>query len=258
MQPTYLPWCGYFALMDLVDEFLLLDIVAFSKQSYQQRNRIRTTQGLEWLTIPVKTKDHLGQALNQVELSGTHFLKKHLKAIEMNYHKASYFGDHQEALREIYNGQYQTLTEFTTRLILWMREALGIRTPVRIVSSLCHPSEGFCKVAQSDTGESLRRDDKEEGRDDKIDRLIDLCHDREATHYISPQGAKDYLEDSPDAFGKAGIALSYQRYEHPQYQQLYQPFIPFASSLDLLLIKGPEAIKIIREGRKQDDDTSYD
>lgn len=244
MQPTYLPWCGYFDLMDQVDEFLLLDTAAFSKQSFHQRNRIRTQQGLLWLTIPVKIKGQMGQALNEVELVDHTFLKKHLKAIEMNYKKAPFFETYREGLREIYEAAYESLTEFTVTFIMWLRDQLGITTPVIKTSELIsHPE--FISGSCCNVSEIL-----EQVQSDKILRLTTFCKQVQATHYISPLGAKDYLEESPDAFEKAGVTLSYQNYSHPDYKQLYEPFMPYASILDLLLIKGPEASTIMRTGRK--------
>lgn len=264
MQPTYLPWCGYFDLMDQVDEFLLLDNVAFSKQSFQQRNRIRTQHSLEWLTIPVKTKGHMNQSLKDVELAGDHFLQKHLKALEMNYHKSPFFEDFIGDLREIYTRDYRYLTELTVCLIMWLREALGIETPVKVVSTLCAPelsraaAELLAKTwypgpreENAQPGVSRSRIECGTHNIDKVCRLITLCQLTQATHYISPLGAKEYLQDSPNAFEEAGVSLAYQQYEHPNYDQLYKPFIAYASVLDLLLIKGPDALKIIREGRKQ-------
>jgi len=81
-QPTYLPWLGYFDLIDQVDVFVLLDSVQFEKQSWQQRNRIKTPTGLQWLTVPVEFRGRLGQRIMEVIIRDDPDLpKKHLRAI---------------------------------------------------------------------------------------------------------------------------------------------------------------------------------
>ena len=95
-QPTYLPWSGYFDLIDQVDVFILLDDVQFEKQSWQQRNRIKTPVGLQWLTVPVVFRGRLGQLIKDVEIRTADFCRDHCRAIELNYRRAEFFGTYFE------------------------------------------------------------------------------------------------------------------------------------------------------------------
>ncbi len=100
-QPTYLPWLGYFDLLDQVDKFVLLDTVQFEKQSWQQRNRIKTPTGLMWLTVPVVFRGRLGQRIVDVEIREPEFCRDHLRAVELNYRRAPFFGDYYPAFCEL-------------------------------------------------------------------------------------------------------------------------------------------------------------
>src|SRR5580704_12957199 len=97
-QPTYLPWLGYFDLIDQVDVFVLLDNVQFEKQSWQQRNRIKTPTGLQWLTVPVIFRGRFGQLIKDVEIREAEFWRNHLRAIELNYRRARFFHQYFEEL----------------------------------------------------------------------------------------------------------------------------------------------------------------
>ena len=223
MQPTFLPWVGYFALMDNVDLFVLLDDVQFDKRSWQQRNRILTAQGPLWLTIPVLTKGRRDQTIRDVEiLSDGKFPSGLLRTVELNYAKAPYFDRYFPAFEGILQAHAERLCALNTALIVWMAEAFGIKTPI---------------VNASDTPVASA----------KAERLADLCRAHTVSHYISPPGSKAYLDES-DAFDEAAIALSYFHYVHPEYEQGGKAFEPYMSALDLLFHKGPDSLAILRSG----------
>ena len=225
MQPTYLPWIGYFDLMGNVDAFVFLDDVQFSKQSWQQRNRIRTATGPQWLTIPV-TKSS-GQRILEAELVDSGFCRKHLLSVEQNYRKTPHFGTHFSSFAEVLQNGADTglLGEFNISLICWIAAAFGIRVPFFQSSAM-----GICGL--------------------RSERLARICVALEATAYLSPLGSRTYLLEELDQFDRRGISVSFQHYEHPIYRQLYRPFIPFLSAIDLLFNEGPESLKIIRSGRR--------
>jgi len=102
MQPTFLPWVGYFDLIDQADEFIFLDSVQFEKQSWQQRNRILGHSGLEWITVPVFSKGRLHQKICDVEIKTADFPTKQLRMISHHYAKAPYFNAYWEDLKEIF------------------------------------------------------------------------------------------------------------------------------------------------------------
>lgn len=223
MQPTFLPWIGYFALMDRVDLFVFLDDVQFDKRSWQQRNRILTAQGPLWLTVPVLTKGRRDQTIADVAISpDPKFPDAMLRTVESAYGKASYFDRHFPEFAAIMTGHDGGLCSLNLALVNWLAGAFGIDTPA---------------VRASATPVASR----------KADRLAELCLAHGAEHYLSPPGSKAYLDES-DAFERAGINLDYFAYEHPAYRQGGKTFEPYMSALDLLFHAGPDSLAVLRSG----------
>jgi hypothetical protein len=223
MQPTYLPWIGYFALMDRVDLFVFLDTVQFERRSWQQRNRIKTADGVQLLTVPVLKRGRRDEPILSVEIvPGSDFVHKHIRAIEGAYGRARYFGEYTPALFALLRQEHKLLADLNIAIILWMARAFGISTPCRRGSTL-----------------------SAEGKRDAL--LVAICHELGADHYISSPGAHAYLDDST-AFCDAEITLSWHEYAHPEYPQLHDPFTPYMSAIDLLLNAGPESLAILRQG----------
>ena len=225
MQPTYLPWLGYFDLMDQVDAFVFLDDVQFSRQSWQQRNRIKTANGPQWLTAPAKGRSN--QRIIDVELGDPSFCRKHLLSVEQNYRKAPYFSAYFPSFSENFRKAAETglLAELNISLISWMARAIEIQVP--FFRSNAMEMDGL-----------------------RSEKLARICEALEATDYLSPLGAKEYLLDELDEFNNLGICVSFQKFEHPVYRQLYGPFIPFISAIDVLFNEGPDSLNIIRRGRR--------
>src|SRR5690242_14000816 len=121
-QPTYLPWLGYFDLIDQVDLFVFLDNVQFEKQSWQQRNRIKTPTGLQWLTVPVAFRGKFGQLIKEVEIRDPEFCKNHLRAIELNYRRTPFFDSYFPELKEHFASitSRSLLADLNIRLIEWI------------------------------------------------------------------------------------------------------------------------------------------
>ena len=225
-QPTYLPWLGFLDLIDQVDTFVLLDNVQFEKQSWQQRNRIKTPTGLLWLTVPVIFRGRLGQKIQEVEIRDADFSRKHLRAIELNYSHAPFFNAHFPALSSILQActSGMSLIDLNLDLLQWVLKLLGIDTPLIAASSL--------------------------GREGKRTELLaNICEKLGATQYVSPVGSAEYLLREMNVLTDAGVQTVFQNYKHPEYRQLFPPFIPFASALDLILNEGPSSLAIIRSGR---------
>jgi hypothetical protein len=226
-QPTFLPWLGWFDLADQVELLIVLDDVSFSKQSWQQRNRIRTAGGLIYLTLPVRTAGRLGQRIADVELTGDAPIEKILRTIQQNYSRAAYFSryfdDFAAVLRE--SAAPGMLARLNVDIIGWLAGQLGIATPRIHASELAVDGKRGALVAK-------------------------LCERVGATRYVSPAGAEDYLLEDRVEFESRGIAVELQVYEHPVYRQCFQPFVPYASALDLLLNEGDAAAQILRSGRR--------
>lgn len=224
-QPTFLPWLGWFDLVDQSDVMIILDDVAFSKQSWQQRNRIRTRNGLEFLSVPVKSSGRLGQQIMDCELADQPFVRKMITTLRANYAKAPFFANVIDELATTMEISADTgrLVELNCALIFWMASKLGVATPMIRASTLGTGGERGEHVAA-------------------------ICERVGADRYLSPAGAEDYLIEDKGAFDRRGISVWIHVYEHPQYAQRFAPFMPYASALDLIFNVGPEAGEVMRSG----------
>ena len=220
-QPQYLPWLGYFDKLDRADVFVLLDNVQFKKNEWQNRNRIRTAEGWQWLTVPVRHR--FPQTIAEVEIDErVAWTRKHLQALKQNYGKAPYVDALLPQLEAALESPGSRLAPLNIGLVGLLAGILGIDT---------------LTVLGSDVP----------ARDDPNARLIDLCRALEADTYLSGAGANDYLD--VDAFAAAGIEVRFQSFDHPVYEQRYQPFEPFLSVVDLFMNCGRESLSLIRSGR---------
>jgi hypothetical protein len=220
-QPQYLPWLGYFDKIDRADIFVLLDDAQYKKNEWQNRNRIRTAGGEQWITVPVL--HDFGQHISDVKINDRdNWREKHIKSLEQNYHKAPFFDDYFQSFREIFMVDWEYLSRLNTCLIIYFKDVLGIGTDM---------------VRSSVLGVNLSA----------TDRLVEISRKLGADTYLSGAGAREYLEE--DKFKTNGINVEYQGYEHPEYRQVYKPFVPYMSVIDLLFCEGPKSLEIIRSGR---------
>jgi hypothetical protein len=226
-QPTFLPWAGWFDLADQADLLILLDDVAFSKQSWQQRNRIRTANGLSYVTVPVRTAGRLGQRIIDTELVGPEFAEKVIKTIQLNYARAPFFSKYFPEFSDVLLASASSgmLSVLNAALIRWLVTQLGVDTELVLSSALAIEGVRGSRVAK-------------------------LCESVGATSYLSPAGAEEYLREDRHAFDDRSIAVDLHVYEHPVYRQCFSPFIPYASVVDLLLNEGAGALDILRSGRR--------
>jgi hypothetical protein len=222
LQPSYIPWRGYFDQIRRADVFVFYDDVQYDKHGWRNRNRIKTANGTQWLTIPVSKKGNVAQHLliNDMHICwDTSWNEKHWAAITQSYRKAPHFQRYAPALERLYTSRPELLADFTIELTIALARELGITKTCFLRSSeLAVPGN-------------------------KTDRLVGILQKLGTTHYISGPSARDYLEE--DKLASAGITLEYMSYHYPEYQQLYPPFDPQVSILDLLFVAGPEAHKYI-------------
>lgn len=224
-QPQFLPWLGYLDKIDQADVFIMLDTVQFKKNEWQNRNRIRTPKGWQWLTVPVL--QHFGQRIDEVLINPAVAWKaQHLRALDMHYARAPYRNRYLAQLRELYSAPWTKLSDLNKATVQWLLKAYGITTPV-------HCAAGY------------------EARDEPTDRLIDLCRAAGATRYLAGPGAERYM-DKP-RFECSGVRLDIQMFRHPVYRQAYEPLELNLSALDLLLMQGPDALATLRHARLMDD-----
>lgn len=222
LQPSYIPWRGYFEQIYKADLFVFYDDVQYDKHGWRNRNRIKTRQGGQWLTIPVHSKGvvEAGIPINQVEIAWEQpWNERHLRALRETYGKTPYFKDYASWLEEIYQQRPAYLADFTIPLTIEIARRLGI-----------------CRTR-------FMRSSELEVKGQKTDRLVEILTRLNATHYISGPSARDYIE--PEKFQAAGISLEYMDYNYPEYPQLFPPFDPYVSILDLLFMTGPEAPRYI-------------
>jgi hypothetical protein len=226
-QPTFLPWTGWFDLVDQADVMIVLDDVQFVKQSWQQRNRVRTPKGLEFMSVPVKTAGRFGQRIIDCRLADSRFVHKIIGTLQANYARAPFFAESVSELARVleFAASTMSLLELNCELISWMAARLGVRTPMIRASAL---SAG--------------------GR--RGEHVAALCESVDADSYVSPPGAEDYLNEDRAAFERRGIVVTIHVYDHPAYEQCFLPFMPYASALDLIFNGGPRAGEIMRTGRR--------
>lgn len=223
MQPTYLPWIGYLALMDHVDEFVILDSVQFARRSWQQRNQIKTPNGSQWLTVPVISKGQRDQKICEVRIDrGCDFDRNHRRSITQNYAKARFFERYETELLAPFDSSNEMLEPLLMDFIVAIRACLGITTPLRFA----------CEMSVAGA---------------KADLLAAICTEVGASAYVSPPGSKDYLDHS-EALAEAGVEVSYFHYVHPKYHQLHGTFLSHMSVLDLIFNEGTESLAILRGG----------
>lgn len=225
LQSNYIPWKGYFDLINDVDLFVFYDDVQYTKNDWRNRNKIKSATGPIWLTVPVG--DSLDRRVCDVTITDTHWAQKHWKSLKHCYARAPHFKRYGEFFKEIYLGtRWTNLSELNQRLIRLIAETfLGITT--RFVDSRNYPAEGK-----------------------NLDRLISLVSIVGAGTYISGPSARSYIRE--ERFSEIGVELIYKSYEgYPQYTQRYPPFEHGVSVVDLLFNAGPDAPYFIwgwREG----------
>lgn len=219
LQPSYLPWLGYFAQLHQSDVFVVYDDVQFDKHGWRNRNRIKTAQGAQWLTVPVCTHGKNHPANSEVLIDNTQpWRKKHLDSIRQSYARAPYVRDYLGIFEEIYSREWLRLLDLNMAFFRGLSDALGLRREILFASEL-------------------------DVQGDPVSRLIDICRKVGASHFFEGASGKDYIDG--DRFADAGVTLEYQNYQHPVYPQLHGPFLPFLSIVDLLFNCGPRSLEIL-------------
>lgn len=223
-QPTFLPWPGYFALINYVDEFVFLDNTQFAKRSWQQRNYIKLNEDKYLVTIPVISKNKFNQKINQVQIDYNNFqVSKFLKTIELAYKKSPYFSSYFEIFKKILNKKNKYLSELNLDVIINICNILKI-------------NDKFTKASIIDLDTNLTN----------VSQLDMICKKRSSNHYISTLGAKEYLKDLK-IMPLSKAKITYFNYEIKDYSQLGKHFVPNLSILDLLFNEGPNTLNIIKK-----------
>ena len=219
-QPCFIPWLGFFHELKASDIHVFLDDVQYGKDSWNNRNKIRSgpdEEGWSWLTVPVLTKGQSDQKLNTTRVDYTKkWREKHLRTLKYHYAKAPYFDEVFTILKTLYDYNFWHLVCFNTAFISFMAWKLDLK----------------CKfVTASEIGY--------EGK--KLDLVIDICKKTAADTYITGILGKDYIDEQ--RFKDEGITLIWNEYTPPEYHQVYEPFIPSLSIIDAWANIGLEGIK---------------
>lgn len=205
-QPAYLPWLGYLARIAASDVFVFLDVVQFEKNSFINRNRVKTAGGCLWLTVPVRARGHLSATLLDLEIDNRRdWRRKHLRTIDESYRRAPHYAANAEQLAALFATPENRLAELCFRHLQFWLEEFKIRTPILRASQL--------PVA---------------GR--KSDLVLALCEHLGATTYLSGPMGRHYLEK--ERFEARGVDVAYHNFSHPEYPQLHGEFIPAMSVVD--------------------------
>lgn len=222
-QPQYLPWLGYFDKMDLADAFCYLDNVQYKKNEWQNRNRLKTARGWQWITVPVHYR--FPQKIIEVTVNeSVNWQHKHIQALVTNYKKAPYFDNYFPIFKSALKHDFENIGDLNIHMITQIREILGINNkPVVRASEL-----------------SLS--------DDPTGRLIDICNHFGGDTYLAGQDGANYMD--MEQFEKNGIKVIAQKYEHPIYPQCFGDFQSHMSIIDLLFNCGPESLTVLRSARK--------
>ena len=219
-QPSYLPWLGLFSKINSSDTFIYLDTVQYSKWDWSSRNKIRTSEGWIWLTVPVLSGGKHGQKFTEVKIDNSQkWNKKHLKAIKMSYSRAPYFDLYYNFFKEVFEQEWIYLSKLNEFVLLNLIKIFGINTK-------------FVKAS-----ESL----KLEG--EKSELVLDMCIKMNADEFIFGGEGKNYAE--VEDFESSGIKPIFQEYEHPVYSQIHGEFIPNMSVIDLLFNCGPKSLDVL-------------
>lgn len=221
LQSNYIPWKGYFDMIAAVDEFILYDDMQYTRRDWRNRNQIKTPQGVQWLTVPVRVKGKYHQKICETEIDGTDWAAAHWKALALNYRRAPHFVEIAAWLEPLYLGKTFTHISHLNRCFI---EAictyLGIKTT--ITNSWDYTLRGG-----------------------KTERLADLCVQAGGTEYISGPAAKDYIDEK--VFSDLNINLTWFDYAgYPEYPQLWGEFAHGVTILDLLFNCGKDAPRYMR------------
>lgn len=222
-QPNYLPWLGFFEKIARVDHFMLVDCAQFVKRGtfgWIHRNKIRTREGWQWLSLPVINKGKREQTCAEAELQNQQdWARKHWAAIEYNYRAAPHFERYSGPFRDVYAREWTHLTPLSAALIRAVCDAFGIETPIAIASDHGVQGESSGLVAA-------------------------VCAHYRADRYLSGVHGKDYLD--LDYLRSEGVVVEFQDYQHPVYDQCHPgPFEPGMCALDVLFNHGPDARRIL-------------
>lgn len=220
-QPQYLPWAGYLDKVDQADTFVLLDTVQFKKGEWQNRNRFKTAQGPQWITVPVL--HDFGQLIKDVIIDPrrSSWARKHHQALKTHYGSTPGISDVEGCLIPVWEREWERLAPLNVAILQALMELTGIETSLLLASEM------------------------EPAPDHPDERLISICRQLGADTYLAGAGGPDYMQ--MELWEEAGIGVIVQEFIHPVYTQPFGDFLPAMSAVDLLCNCGRDALALLRE-----------
>lgn len=219
IQSNYIPWVGYFDIINQADLFILYDDMQYTRRDWRNRNKLNTRQGTKWLSVPVQVKGRYHQKIKDTQISEGDWAAKHWNQWEQHYQQADFFTEVSVIIEEAYS-RATPLTHLSKINHLFLRECcscLGITTPL-----------------------AWSMDYEVPEIEDPTKRLIAYCQAAGATHYLSGPAARDYMD--VDAFRQQGVEVKFMNYEgYPEYSQIHGEFERYVSVIDLLFNVGVKA-----------------
>lgn len=208
-------------MINMVDDFVLYDTVQYTKRDWRNRNKIKTKNGLQWLTIPVNTKNNYYQEIDNVQVSNNKWSQKHWNSIVINYSKTKFFKEYKDIFEDLYlNCKSTYLSEINYKFIITINNILNINTNIIQSSEFNLPS-------------------------DRNKKLIHICKELNASTYLSGPAAKSYIDEN--LFKNENIEINWMNYDnYPEYNQLFSPFEHNVSILDLIFNEGSNAKNFMR------------
>lgn len=216
VQSSYIPWKGYFDLIASVDEFVLYDDAQYTKRDWRNRNRVKTANGLLWLTVPVEVKGRFNQRVRDAVVADPRAIERHWRTIQTSYARAACFREYESRLESLFcQASSDRLSAVNFQMLSGLCRLLHIQTPITWSMDYRHAGN-------------------------PTQHLLDICDQAAATTYLSGPSARSYLDVG--MFRDAGIAVEFMDYTgYPEYSQLYPPFEHTVSVIDLLMHTGCEA-----------------
>ncbi len=207
-QSAYLPWLGYFHKIILADKFIVLDNVQFEKNSFINRNKVKTPGKDTWLTVPVLSKGHISSSIKDLKINNkTNWRASHWKTIFFNYKKAPFFKLYSDFFEDLYKKEWELLCDLNQYILNYILNELNIKKEIIFQKDL--PIKAV-----------------------KQDLILEFCKYFKADTFIFGKLGIDYADE--DLFKKNNIKIYFQEYKHPRYKQIWKDFSPYMSIIDLM------------------------
>lgn len=219
MQPYFLPYIGYFQLLNVVDKFVIYDDVNFIKKGWINRNNILVNKTSFLFTIPIVNASQNKKINELILIENTEWKDKLMRTFELNYKKAPNYLNVYPLLRQLIYFNGYKLSDFILNSIIVIKNYLDINTEI-IESSSIYDNKHL------------------KGQE----RIKDICLNEFANEYINPIGGKDIY--SREFFLKEGISLKFIELIPFEYKQFEHEFIPYLSIIDVLMFNSKENIQL--------------